>query len=654
MADNNNSCTLDVETRWVSTSAYTYIGDYMYEILQEEYRLPGGNWITTNNTKLGENPTKVGKKIRITMQNGDVFSQSCGDDNGVWHSYHEANWGALSETAIQHMTNNTYDGVPVIGGDLCYIEKIEFGDCLTELGWRYRNGPEGFPCTDPKCIPGPAGDCGPSYWDNDVSTSGEQLKYIGMPSFDSCGIREVVFPNTLRWIGDGEFAYNRLTALTIPSSVESLGLLRSFDQGNPRSSCMNSLHGTGAFAGNKYLKNVTLNEGLKIIGQMTFNSCTSLERIDIPASLEKIGRYVFDGCTNLKQIVFKGSTPPSLICDDDSIYYSERCLAPNNYGLSANSATMIYVPCGSKTAYTNEIRDFPAEKIIEYGGACGDIPSIASMYKTLFTYRIGTATTNIYSDILLTDSSSTYVDSPYVFTDVIDEEYVDELIIPNSTNFNRASTSSTSSFVISTVDCEKFIMNGGGWINSNATEIVVNTNGALVGAGGDTRKITIGSDFTSGLPGIVGRFNDLPKLEEIYIHGNPFLANSFRNCPQLEDVYITYSGSVIEVNSSETFTGSNPTIHVPCDLYWNYKKDLFWTNFNIVSDDECPTSRLPQGYRETLYISSENTSTDAIGPYIDTNFTPNHNTRVVIDYQPTVSGQVNRRIFGSGRFNNTK
>ena len=62
-------------------------------------------------------------------------------------------------------------------------------------------------------------------------------------------------------------------------------------------------------------------------------------------------------------------------------------------------------------------------------------------------------------------------------------------------------------------------------------------------------------------------------------------------------------------------------------------------------------SRLPVGYTEVEYITSENISTSVSGPYIDTNFTPNQNTRVVMDYQPMINGQENRRIFGSGEYN---
>ena len=61
--------------------------------------------------------------------------------------------------------------------------------------------------------------------------------------------------------------------------------------------------------------------------------------------------------------------------------------------------------------------------------------------------------------------------------------------------------------------------------------------------------------------------------------------------------------------------------------------------------------RLPSGYTEVEYITSENLSTSVSGAYIDTNLTPNQNTRVVMDYQPMVNGQEHRRIFGSGEYN---
>jgi hypothetical protein len=61
-------------------------------------------------------------------------------------------------------------------------------------------------------------------------------------------------------------------------------------------------------------------------------------------------------------------------------------------------------------------------------------------------------------------------------------------------------------------------------------------------------------------------------------------------------------------------------------------------------------SRLPVGYTEVEYITSENVSESVLGPYIDTNYKPTQNTRIVIDFQSTSSTREFQRIFGSGEF----
>lgn len=585
-----DECDIDIEYRWVSTSAYTYFGDYRYEILQEQYKKEDGEWINTNNTKYG-NPVKVGKKLKITMSNGDVFSQSCGTDDGVWYSFNEYDYAATSERAIQHTTNNLLDGVPVIGGYLSeitlsstggiqtsegygnnYVKKIEFGDCVSELGWRYRNTPWSET----------GGGCGASYWDNDVAESGQRIRGYLMASFRECGVREIVFPEGLRWIGgNGIFAENMITALTIPSSVESIGFLRSFDQSSPNSSCM-SRSSYGAFAGNKYLRNLSLNEGLKSIGAGDFSSCTSLEKVIIPSTLEKMGYSVFGGCTNLKQIIFSGETPPSLICDDDSQYYANQCRGDDAHpALSANSDTLIYVPCGSKSAYTQFIDDMDASKIIEYGGECGDIPSIESMYHVLFLYKIGTATTNVYRGSI--SASNVYITSLNDFTDVING-YADEIIIPSGTSITGG---------VKTISCGKLYFNEcnitAGAITAHAGEVEINTSNVNETIYGDdtTRKVTVGSGYT---PTLWGSFMNCGNISEVYIHGNPTLKGAaFAGCTGLNDIYITYTGGTLEVvlnSDTPVLAGTSPTIHVPCDLYWSYKGNSFWGNFNLVVDDE--------------------------------------------------------------------
>ena len=61
------------------------------------------------------------------------------------------------------------------------------------------------------------------------------------------------------------------------------------------------------------------------------------------------------------------------------------------------------------------------------------------------------------------------------------------------------------------------------------------------------------------------------------------------------------------------------------------------------------SSKLPSGYTEVEYITSEHLSINLnTGTYINTNYYPTDKTRVVIDYQATSSTAEHRRLFGAG------
>lgn len=586
-----DECELDIEFRWVSTSAYTYFGDYRYEIVKEQFRKDGGEWIDTNNTKYSNTGVKVGKKIKVTMYDGQVFSQSCGDDSGVWHSYPTYPATLYSENAIQHWTNTFSGDSALIGGNLSdgggshitgnqYIRRVEFGDCVTEIGWRYRNRREYST----------GGGCGASYWDNDVTSSGERMRNTYPEGFSEVGLEEIVFPQGLRWIGldyndYSTFGGNLITALTIPSSVESIGLMRSFDQPSPNSSCM-SRSSTGAFVDNIYLKQLNLNEGLKVMGCYEFSGCTSLEKVVIPSTLERIGYGVFYGCTQLKQIIFSGSTPPTFICDDDSTYYYQQCT--ESLSLAVNDDVFVYVPCGSKGDYARVLNGMSSDRIIEYGDNCPAIPSIDSMYRVLYSYKVGSATTNVYKGAI---SASTVGLSNNDFVPV--RYHIDEIAVPSGT-----SVSDETVFP----QCGKLSFNGcdlnnAYYVYTHAREVEINTSDSWRRLFGDstTTKVTVGSGCT---PTLYYSFVGCGNLEEIHIHGNATLSyRSFQGCPNIHDIYITYDGGMIAVNNGNAdypvLHGANPTVHVPCSLLYAYRGDSFWSNFDIVSDDPgCVTGRV--------------------------------------------------------------
>ena len=149
--------------------------------------------------------------------------------------------------------------------------------------------------------------------------SGEALTAITLPStltsignyaFQNCdGLTSVVLPDSLTTLGS--YAFRNCTALasiTYPKGLTSVG-------------------SRGAFSGCTALKQVTVPEGvtalpnyvfyncaslegvslpstLTVIGSNAFRNCTGLTGLTLPQGLEEIGTYAFAGCSNLASVVF--------------------------------------------------------------------------------------------------------------------------------------------------------------------------------------------------------------------------------------------------------------------------------------------------------------------------------------------------------------
>ena len=98
----------------------------------------------------------------------------------------------------------------------------------------------------------------------------------------------MVFGDGLEEIGEGAFYdCNSLTKVVIPPSVKKIG--------------------DRAFSGNsigKYnsIKDVTISNGVEIIGEGAFSSCHSLESLTIPGSVQNIECGAFSGCLELKTL----------------------------------------------------------------------------------------------------------------------------------------------------------------------------------------------------------------------------------------------------------------------------------------------------------------------------------------------------------------
>lgn len=586
-------CEVGYQFRWVNCnpSTYTYYGDYKYDILCEQISEDGVTWSATTNTKLSTQAVGVAdKKIKLTFYNGDVYGQSCGTDDGVWHSY-PSNEDVLALELPQH-TTNLYDNV--IGDyttttlwGLNEVSAMSFSDCVFEIGTRYRwdfgNG---------------AINRKRSIYDTDVAESGGAIDHFycnnGRFGIDPISavtgwdIRQLSLPNTVKWIGGRVFSANKIKSLTLPSSVETIGFVRGFDRYTVGASEWDRT-ASGTFALNKSLKTVNLNEGLKSIGSYDFMGCALLDKVEIPSTLEKIGDDVFSACTNMKQIIFKSSTPPTVL---------SGASYPIGFDLSSMDDVTVYVPCGSKSSYES---NFPSisGRVEEYGGACGNVPSIESTYRVIATYKVGNDTYYERHGKITGDS---YFSATTQFFENCTEAYgyADEIILGEYI-YPTSGDSGTNHVEINgarklTIEADSYELVG---LTTNAEELEIkNSLDYRVSFGyysdHNLKTITIDSGYA---PTFYGCFKSLPELSAVTINGNPSLYNdTFAFCNNLQDVYINYSGGVISAYTSTQhsdyipFYGCNPNmrVHVPCSLYDSYIADSFWGTLNIVRDtDDC-------------------------------------------------------------------
>lgn len=156
-----------------------------------------------------------------------------------------------------------------------------------------------------------------------------QLQGIGESSFLNCyNLNDVSFPGTLKTIGRYAF-YNctSLTSINLPEGLTDIYYQAFYcDEGGyydnngnwrQRSGSIRELSlpstlrtlGEYAFANQKNLKEIRIADGLTVIGNSAFSSCTSLSELQLPTTLKNIDSYAFNNCSSLKKVeLYEGLT----------------------------------------------------------------------------------------------------------------------------------------------------------------------------------------------------------------------------------------------------------------------------------------------------------------------------------------------------------
>ena len=159
------------------------------------------------------------------------------------------------------------------------------------------------------------------------------------------GVDTIVIPETVTYnaiiysvtsIGESAFNHSKLTTITIPNTVTSIGEY--------------------AFAYCQKLTSVAIGSGVKTIHMAAFNNCSALSTITIPANVKEIYNQAFTGAS-ISTIYMEGTTPPSLL----------QSKSDGSAFMIFSTTPTCYVPCSAVASYKastkwkGAVREFVAE-----------------------------------------------------------------------------------------------------------------------------------------------------------------------------------------------------------------------------------------------------------------------------------------------------
>lgn len=166
-------------------------------------------------------------------------------------------------------------------------------------------------------------------------TLGKNVQTIGKGAFMSCYFSEIIFPDSLKIIGDMAFSgCTKLKSVTFPNTLEKIGLqafancssLDTIDFVKIEESNLKEIS-TNAFVNCVKLEEIILPDSLIKIAELAFMNCTALKNVSIGITdncqLDEVGFKAFSGCTNLNRIEYYNAwaavTWGEEWCPDESI-----------------------------------------------------------------------------------------------------------------------------------------------------------------------------------------------------------------------------------------------------------------------------------------------------------------------------------------------
>ena len=209
-----------------------------------------------------------------------------------------------------------------------------------------------------------------SYYGNADFVVPEGVVSIGNNAFGWSNIKSISLPSTLKRIESFAFQLTQLESITIPASVEFIGMrilnhcsnltTITVASDNPtfdsRDHC-NAIIETATNTLIQGCKTTVIPESVTALGETAFTECYNLKSITIPKSITQIGDATFMFCADLKDIYSFIEEP-----------FNVSASAFSEIGVNTGYTTTLHVPYGTKEAYLKaegwkEFKDFIVEMV---------------------------------------------------------------------------------------------------------------------------------------------------------------------------------------------------------------------------------------------------------------------------------------------------